>query len=238
VSVPLITRTIVETGKICVPTVLESALGRPGNMEIYDRRLLGWAARLVKAAEIELTVDGRENLPAGESFVVMSNHQSHYDIIVLFHALQIRVRMVAKKELYKIPVFAGAMRIAGFVEIDRANRHQAVAALKGAKAAIDAGTSIWIAPEGTRSETGRMGSFKKGGFYMAMDSGARILPVSISGTVRVLKPHDWRIHTGLPVHVTISPPIDPKDYGRERRKDLMDVVHAAIAGPLPDEFKG
>jgi 1-acyl-sn-glycerol-3-phosphate acyltransferase len=234
VSVPIIARAVVETGRICVPTVVESVLGRGRDMSLYDERLFSWAERLVKAAEIDLHVSGRENMPPGESFVVMSNHQSHYDILVLFEALEIRVRMVAKTELYKIPIFGGAMRISGFVEIDRGDRRQAVEALRGAKRAIDAGTSIWIAPEGTRSHTGRVAPFKKGGFHLALDSGARILPVSIAGTVRVLRPHDWKIHKGCRVQVTVSPPIDPKDYGPERRDELMAAVREAICAPLPD----
>src|SRR5688572_7441235 len=154
-------------------------------MERYDRRLEEWARRLVKAARIDLVVEGREHLATDEAFVMMSNHQSHFDIVVLFHVLKRRVRMVAKKELYRVPIFAGAMRVAGFIEIDRSDRHQAVAALSGAKDAIAAGTSIWIAPEGTRSETGRLGPFKKGGFHLALTAEARILPITIDGTRKV-----------------------------------------------------
>jgi len=235
VSIPILARTVFETARISLPTVAESALGRPGNVETYDKRLDGWAKRLAKIADIDLHVEGREHMPPGEAFVVMSNHQSHYDIVVLFRALPLRVRMVAKKELYRIPIFAGAMRKAGFVEIDRSNRHQAVSALRGASEAIASGTSIWIAPEGTRSETGKLGPFKKGGFHLALESGARILPVSIDGTRHILRPHDWRVHKGKRVNVTISSPIDPRDYGRPRRPELMEAVRAAIASHLPSD---
>jgi 1-acyl-sn-glycerol-3-phosphate acyltransferase len=233
VSLPIIAKNVVETARICIPTVAESVLGRAGNVEVYDERLHSWAKRLMKIAAIDLTVEGRENLPPKEAFVVMSNHQSHYDIVVLFCVLERRVRMVAKKELYKIPLFANAMRIAGFVEIDRANRHQAVNALRGARAAIESGTSIWIAPEGTRSETGKLGPFKKGGFHLALEAGARILPVTIDGTRHILRPHDWRIRKGQHVHVTIEAPIDPNEYGRPRRPELMEAVRSAISKHLP-----
>ncbi len=231
-SVPILARIVVETLRICVPTVLEASTGRGGEMDLYDQRIDEWSRRLVGFADINLMVTGQEHVAPGEAFVVMSNHQSHYDIIVLFRALQNRMRMVAKKELFKIPVFAGAMRVAGFVEIDRHDRQRAVQALQGAIDALAAGTSIWIAPEGTRSETGELGPFKKGGFHLALDSGARILPVTLRGTREILRPHDWRVHAGREVHVTISEPIDPKAYGKDRREELMQAVREAIARPL------
>ncbi|MCA9598769.1 MAG: 1-acyl-sn-glycerol-3-phosphate acyltransferase [Myxococcales bacterium] len=237
-SVPILLENIALTATISLPTALEGAINRPRPTEVYDARLDWWSRKLLEAADISLSVSGRENLLANEAFVVMSNHQSHYDIPVLFQALGRRIRMVAKTELFKIPVFASAMRAAGFVEVDRKNRDRAVAALKGAKGAIDAGTDIWIAPEGTRSETGRVGPFKKGGFHMAEDAEARILPVTIEGTRRVLQAHDWRVKKSHHVSVVIGKPIDAPAYGPERRAELMDAVRAAIVAPLPEALRG
>ena len=94
-SIQILARTVFETARISFSTVAESALGRSGNVERYDARLGGWSKRLMKVAEIDLRVEGHANLPPGESFVVMSNHQSHYDVVVLFQVLRRRVRMVA-----------------------------------------------------------------------------------------------------------------------------------------------
>ena len=177
---------IFHTLRICVPTVIQSALGTL-TTPICDRRLDSWSAAIVRRARVDIAVQGLEHAPGDESFVVMSNHQSLFDIPVLFQALRPRrLRMVAKTELFRVPIWAGAMRAAGFVEVNRENRIAAMRSLERAREAIRAGTSIWIAPEGTRSETGELGVFKKGGFHLASGAGARILPVSVIGTGRIL----------------------------------------------------
>jgi 1-acyl-sn-glycerol-3-phosphate acyltransferase len=162
----------------------------------------------------------------------MSNHQSLYDIPVLFQALKRRVRMVAKSELFRVPIWAGAMRNAGFVELDRKNRVAAMRSLERAKAAIEAGTSIWIAPEGTRSPTGALGDFKKGGFHLASATGARILPVTIDGTRNILTAKGNVVHNDQHVTVTIHAPIATADYGRKQREALVSAVRQAIDSSL------
>jgi 1-acyl-sn-glycerol-3-phosphate acyltransferase len=232
VSVVIFGKIVVQTLRICAPTVVESALGRRGEMDVYDRRIDEWSTKLLKDADVRIELAGEEHLDTDEAFVIMSNHQSHYDVVVLFQVLRRRVRMVAKKELFRVPFFAGAMRAAGFIEIDRSDREKAIAALEAAEEALKLGTSIWIAPEGTRSETGELGPFKKGGFHLALDTGARILPVTLVGTRDVLRPHDWRVQKGKRVLVHVGEPIDPKRYGKDRRDELMQVVRDAIEKPL------
>src|SRR5262249_36047872 len=148
-----------------------------------------WSAAIVRYARVEIDVSGLEHAPGDEAFVVMSNHRSHYDIPVLFQALRPRrLRMVAKAELFRVPIWAGAMRAAGFVEVNRSNRIAAVRSLERAREAIRAGTSIWIAPEGTRGSGAELGPFKKGGFHMAAGAEARLLPIPGPGTRRILPP--------------------------------------------------
>jgi 1-acyl-sn-glycerol-3-phosphate acyltransferase len=229
-----LSRAILETAWISVPTVIDSALGRV-QTEVCDRRLDSWSRRLLEQARVSIDVQGLDNAPEGETFVVMSNHQSLYDIPVIFQVLRRRVRMVAKTELFKVPVWAGAMRAAGFVEVDRQNRQRAIASLRRASLALKSGTSIWIAPEGTRSETGRLGSFKQGGFHLALETGARILPVSIDGSRDVLLARGWTVHDDQKVKVTISPPIDAREYGSTRKQELTDAVRRAIAAHIAQE---
>ena len=229
-----LSRAIIETAIISVPTVVDSALGRVSS-EVCDKRLDSWSRRLLEQAEVSVSAVGLENAPVGETFVVMSNHQSLYDIPVIFQVLKRRVRMVAKTELFKVPVWAGAMRAAGFVEVDRQNRARAIASLRRAKQALQSGTSIWIAPEGTRSESGRLGPFKQGGFHLALETGARILPVAIDGTRNVLLARGGTVHNGCSVKVTICPPIDVSEYARDRRQELSDLVRKVIAAHLPAE---
>lgn len=224
-------RAIVETARISGPTILDGLSGKL-TPELVDARLDEWSGRLLTQAGLELDVSGLEHAPAGEAFVIMSNHQSVYDIPVMFQALRRRVRMVAKKELFKIPGWAQAMRMAGFVELDRSDREQAIASLAHAEAALRQGTNIWIAPEGTRSRDGALLPFKKGGFRIALSTGARILPVTIDGTRRVLSARGFSVRPGTRVRVTVSAPVDPRSYGNEQRDRLIQDVRAAIAAPL------
>lgn len=228
-----LTNAVYHTLRICVPTVVQGALGSL-TTETCDRRLDSWSKSIVAYARIDLEVIGRERVPSGEAFVVMSNHQSLYDIPVLFQSLDLRVRMVAKAELFRVPIWAGAMRQAGFVEIDRKNRVAAMRSLDRARAAIRAGTSIWIAPEGTRSPSGELGEFKKGGFHLATGTGARILPVSIRGTRNVLTAKGREVHDGQKVRVVIGDAIDPKEYGSKPNDPLVHTVrHAILRGLDP-----
>jgi 1-acyl-sn-glycerol-3-phosphate acyltransferase len=219
-----------HTLRICVPTVVQSAFGTLTS-PVCDARLDSWSEALVRYARIDLDVLGRNNAPEGEAFVVMSNHQSLYDIPCLFQALRpLRLRMVAKKELFRVPIWAGAMRAAGFVEVNRENRIAAMRSLDRAREAIKAGTSIWIAPEGTRSSSGELGSFKKGGFHLAAGAGARILPVSVIGTEGVLPAKGRRVIDGQHVKVVIAPPVDPRDYDKKIGELMAEVRSRLMSG--------
>ena len=224
---------IVDTGRISVPTVVE-ALYRPLDLPLAERRLAWWSHKLLADAAITLTVTGREHAGDGsEPLIVMSNHQSHYDIPVLFQSGLGALRMVTKAELFKVPIWGRAMARAGFIRVDRHDREQAVDALRGQGGSVlAAGMRVWIAPEGTRSRTGELGPFKSGGFRMALDQGVRILPVAIDGTREVLPAQGVVVQRGKHVRVTVLPAIDPAAYGVTRRKELMDAVRGAIAGAL------
>jgi 1-acyl-sn-glycerol-3-phosphate acyltransferase len=224
-------RAIVETARISAPTLAQGIAGTL-TPEICDQRLFDWSARLLQQAGIELTVEGLAQAPAEEAFVVMSNHQSLYDIPVLFQAFRRRLRMVAKRELFKIPGWGKAMRLAGFVEIDRHDRARAIENLENAKLALAHGTSIWIAPEGTRGPGGELLPFKQGGFHLALSTGARILPVSIDGSSHVLGARARRVVEGMRVHVTFGTPVAAADYGSERRAQLVADVRSAIEAHL------
>src|SRR5450755_1654087 len=215
------------TLRISVPTIVEALRGTL-TPEVCDARLVWWSQQLVTKAEIDLQVTGTENVGVGSAFVVMSNHQSHYDIPVLYQSLPLRLRMVAKSELFRIPIWAQAMRAAGFVELDRGARDRAIQSLDRAKEALAKKTSIWIAPEGTRSRDGTLGPFKLGGFHLATGAGARILPVTISGTRRTLPAKGAHVTNGSVVRVTVHRPIDPADFGAEVREPLVQAVRLAI----------
>jgi 1-acyl-sn-glycerol-3-phosphate acyltransferase len=233
-SLALSLANIYETLAVCWPTVVDALRGRVTKQKC-DERLARWAERLVTNARIEVEVHGRERLD-GRTFLVMSNHQSLYDVPVLFHVIGPNLRMVAKKELFRVPIFGPALHEGGFISIDRENRASAIASLQEAKALFESGTHVWISPEGTRSKTGELLAFKKGGFVLAMEAGATILPVSLRGTRDVLEAKGVRSVGGAHVDVTIHPPVDARGYGtaedKTARDRLMRDVRAAIASAI------
>ena len=218
------------TLRISVPTIIDAMRGRL-TAEACDGRLDWWSARLLAKADVSLQTSGVEQIPANEAFVVMSNHQSLYDIPSLYQSLPLRLRMVAKTELFRVPIWARAMREAGFIELDRSARDRAIASLDRGKAALARGTSIWIAPEGTRSRDGQLGPFKLGGFHLAVGAGVRILPVTVTGTRSILPAKGARVASGAKVTVAVHEPIDPATFG-EVSEPLVAAVRKAISSGL------
>jgi 1-acyl-sn-glycerol-3-phosphate acyltransferase len=226
-----------QTLRISAPTVVEAAMGKV-TRDVCDARLDWWSAELMEEAGIDLHVHGREHASKGsERFVVMSNHQSLYDIPVLFRAVPRSIRMVAKSELFKIPIFGGALRAAEFIELDRGNKERARESLRLAQQRIRSGIHVWIAPEGTRSPTGKLGTFKGGGFKLALETGTRILPVTLVGTRNVLPAKGAQVRKGQRVDVYLHAPIDPRPYGEDRRDELVAAVRASIESSLPEEMR-
>ena len=219
------------TLRVSSATLLDALRGRL-TPEASDTRLGWWSKELLSKAQVALQVRGLDHLRGPGAFVVMSNHQSLYDIPALYQALPLRLRMVAKTELFRIPIWAQAMRVAGFVELDRSARTRAIESLERAKAALAEGTSIWIAPEGTRSRDGSLGAFKLGGFHLAMGASARILPVTVSGTRQILPAKTGRVVPGAVVRVTVHAPIIPADFGPEVDDRLVQAVRQAIESGL------
>ena len=225
-------RAIGITGKICIPTVVDSLTNKV-SLEECDRRLDWWSSELLRQAGVELHVRGVDNAVPGEAYVVMSNHRSYYDIPTVFCALPGgRLRMIAKKELFMVPLFGRAMLASGFVKIDRDKRERAIESLRESERMLAAGTRVWIAPEGTRSKTGQLGPFKSGGFHLAVDAKVRILPIALAGTENVMPADRLVVTKGAKVKVQILPPIDAPSYGRKGKKELMAVVRAALSTAL------
>jgi 1-acyl-sn-glycerol-3-phosphate acyltransferase len=234
-SLGLSLHNIYETLRISWPTVVDAFAGRV-TKEACDARLASWADEIAKNAGYELEVVGRENQGTHhETFLVMSNHQSLYDIPVLFRVLGPNLRMITKTELFAVPIFGPAMREAGFIAIDRSNRQRALESLEVAKKAMADGTNVWIAPEGTRSKTGHLLPFKKGGFNLAIEAGLRVLPITLRGTRDILPAKGTRSMHGAKVRATIHPPIDAREYAGDKKKgrdELMAKVRAALESGL------
>lgn len=199
--------------------------------ESADGLFRWWAKKLIKAVRVELEVEDDDNLKLEpeKRYIIMCNHRSHYDIPFSVLSLPGSMRMLTKKELFKVPIWGKALKAGEFVSIDRSNLEQAKKDLAEARKSMESGIVLWIAPEGTRSRDGKLGPFKKGGFVMAIESGATIIPVGINGSQKVLPPKTWNFYLDQKVTVCIGRPIEASRYAMENKDELMEEVRAAIS---------
>ena len=220
---------LAQTFKISAAAIANAVTGRL-TPEWVDAHLDAWSREVVGFAGVDLTVEG--TVDWSRSYVLMSNHQSHFDIPILYRAIEgRRMRMVTKTELFKIPVFSRAMRVAQMVEVDRSNRERAIASLRAAGELIRSGVNVWIAPEGTRSKTGQLGRLKKGGFMLATETGTPILPIALAGTHQILPPGSISVRRGVRVKVTFGAPIEVEGRTTESLMDEVGAFLAAHAAP-------
>ncbi len=193
-----------------------------------------WSWLLCRVNWTKVTVEGRENAQQGQSYIVMSNHQSHFDILAFYGHWGRQFRWVMKEELRRVPGLGWYCDAGGHVFIDRSSHEKALASLRAATDVLSGGISVMIFPEGTRSRDGRIQGFKKGGFVMAEETGLPILPVSISGSYRVLPGHSFNMLPGR-VRITIHEPVDPKDYEGDRDGLMQAVRQSILSGLTPWE---
>jgi 1-acyl-sn-glycerol-3-phosphate acyltransferase len=197
-----------------------------------------WGNLNLWASAVKVRVRGFENLDRHHPYVFLSNHQGWFDIFTLLGKLRVQFRWLAKKELFSLFVLGPAMRAAGYVPIDRADRKKAVESLNQAAERVQSGTSIVIFPEGTRSPDGVLQEFKKGGFLLAIKSQQAIVPIAISGSHHVLpKGGDWMIHPGV-IEVTIGKPVSTIGLTIKDNEVLMRTVRETIRHHLTPEERG
>lgn len=186
----------------------------------------------VRCAGIRVETAWRQPLDPAQSYIFLSNHVSNLDPPILIPLLPLPIAVVLKRSLMKIPLLGWAMRLAGYIPVDRDGRvESAMESAEIAKKTLASGIHILSFPEGTRSRDGHLQPFKKGPFYMAEESGAPIVPISIYGTESMMKKGSVKIFPGT-AHVVFHAPIRPQDYAT--REDLLDAVHATIASALPE----
>ncbi|MDQ7050267.1 MAG: lysophospholipid acyltransferase family protein [Enterobacterales bacterium] len=196
-----------------------------------DKVLIVWARRLLGLIGVTTEVEGAKNIPDASvkrRLIVMCNHSSLYDIPISIDALQTSFRFVAKKELFNIPIFGSAIEHAEFISIDRKNHDQALKDLQRAKDKMLDGIRLWMAPEGTRSKDGRLSQFKRGGFHVAIDTQALILPIVVKDIHKVQAGDNLTLTLNQTVHVEICEPVDAAEYSTEQRKDLIKAVRSKM----------
>jgi len=197
-----------------------------------DATVRRWANALLRAVKASVRVSNPHglSLTPGHSYILMSNHASLYDIPVIFEALPGSIRMIAKKELFRVPLWGNAMKACEFLAIDRKNSTQAIKDLEIVREKMHSGIVPWVAPEGTRSRDGKLGPFKKGVFMLAIQTGATIIPIGIRGTANILPPKTLNFQMGQTVEVVIGTPVDATAYTIETRNALLQAVREQIEG--------
>ncbi|HYO46312.1 MAG TPA: lysophospholipid acyltransferase family protein [Gemmatimonadota bacterium] len=198
----------------------------PGG-DLYLRYARIWSGWILGSLGIPLEVIGQERLEPGRTYVLMSNHQSVFDIFALFRAFDRPFRMVAKRVLFWIPILGWSMWMCGFIPIDRSKRESAIRSLDRAARKIRSGTSVLMFPEGTRSLDGTLHPFKKGGFMLALKAGVPVVPVVVLGTDSIMEKGSLRVGRAE-IEVRIGRPIEIAGRGAGSRDRLMDEVRRAM----------
>jgi len=190
-----------------------------------------WARFNSMITPMWLKVEGDENVDPNQSYVIMANHQSNFDIFAIYGWLGIDFRWVMKAELRKAPVLGYYCYKAGHIFIDRSNHDSAVESINIAKKKIVNGTSIMFFPEGTRSNTGELLEFKKGAFIFALETGLPVLPVTINGTGKIQPNGTIGLFPGS-ASITIHRPVDSSAYDVNTIDRFMETVRNTIKAGL------
>ncbi|HVN18065.1 MAG TPA: lysophospholipid acyltransferase family protein [Dongiaceae bacterium] len=222
-----------------VAAPVAALIGFPWTFLTGDIRLLyrmfTWGAYAgVWLTGVRVEVIGRDGFDHSRSYIFMTNHTSNLDPPIQVKLIPRRTSVMVKKELFKAPILGTAMRMGDLVPVDRGNRDAGIDAVREAKAVIDKGLNMIIYVEGKRSFDGKLLPFKKGPFYLAMECGVPVIPITISGTHYAMPKARFAIKPAK-VQVIFHAPIEPKDFGT--RECLMEKVRAVIESGLPDQYK-
>lgn len=185
-----------------------------------------------RLAGVRIHAEGLDRIPRGRACIFMSNHVSNLDPPVLISLIPGRTSAFLKRSLMKIPILGIGFRMGEFIAVDRAgSRDEAQRSVEDARRVLSKGVHITTFVEGTRSADGRLQTFKKGPFFLALESRAPCVPVSIHGTEKLFPKGSLRMHSGT-AHAVFHTPIDPRDFAS--REELSEAVRAAIAAGLPE----
>lgn len=181
-------------------------------------------------------IEGQENILPNQSYVFAANHSSVFDIVVLLAYLPIQFRWLAKESLFKMPVWGWCMTWAGYIPLNRTNAREGLKSLNQAAEQIRNGKSVIVFPEGTRSDDGKIGEFKRGVFTLAAKAGQPIIPVAISGANRVMPARSLSLHPGKKIKVILCPAIPVKGKDRKEQVRLMAEVKKALVEKYDPDY--
>ncbi|OIP92410.1 MAG: hypothetical protein AUK55_09530 [Syntrophobacteraceae bacterium CG2_30_61_12] len=209
-----------------------------GNTDLAHLAGRIWGNVNLWTAGVRVEVRGLERIDPRKSYIYASNHQSWFDIFAILGKLPVQFRWLAKEELFHLPILGQAMRAIGYIPIDRGDRRKAFHSINRAAAQVKDGTSIVIFPEGTRSVDGVLKDFKKGGFMLAIKSRQPMVPISLSGSYRILpKTGDRTIQPGT-ILMTLGEPIATAGLTTADRDRLIAAVKQGIRSHLTEREGG
>jgi len=232
-------RTIIMLAFWTLAAPVAALIGFPWTFVTGDIRLLyrlfmwgAWAGVWITGVRVETV--GLDQLDPARSYIFMTNHTSNLDPPIQIPLIPRRTSVMVKKELFKVPILSRAMRLGLLVPVDRGNRDAGIESVAAAKEVVKQGLNMTIYIEGKRSFDGKLLPFKKGPFYLALECGVPVVPITIVGTHYAMPKARFAIKPGR-VKVIFHPPIEPQDFGD--RDSLMEKVRLAIESGLSEEFR-
>ena len=195
-----------------------------------------WGRSCLFFAGLKIQVQGTENILCDRPAIYVSNHQSNFDIPIIYAGLPIQFRWMAKQELFRVPFFGLAMKRSGIVAIDRSNRRTTMHSIITAAQRIKEGTSVIIFPEGTRTPDGKLQGFKKGALLIAAKAQVPVVPIAIHGSYQIQPKGRWKVNGG-PLKLEVLPPISTEGLKSSDIDALTNQVHDQIAQSLQGAIK-
>lgn len=209
------------TAQACMAANLSPGRVLPASLS--DKMIYEWAKRIMGVVNAKITTLNPHDvtLLPSERYIIMCNHTSLFDIPLGYIAFpETSIRMLAKKELTRIPIFNRTIIKTGTPVINRQNRNQAIKDMNATKKLMEKGLVLWMAPEGTRSRNGKLQPFKKGGFITAIQASAKIIPLAIKNADKIFQRDIKRFHLAQDIEMIIGKPVDAAEYALED-KDLL-----------------
>jgi 1-acyl-sn-glycerol-3-phosphate acyltransferase len=213
----------VGTPLVAVPAIVLTAI----DPEVGFRFVRAASALVLRLVGMPVTLRGADRVDWSRAYVVMGNHQSAIDPFAILGAFPRRPLCLEKIELQRAPVYGALSRAWGNIPIRREDHDHALAGVDAARAKLTEGFCIGVMPEGTRTRTGHVGPFKKGGFHLALGAGADILPFTINGAFGRLPRRGWRVRPG-PIEIVFGEVVPTRGYSRETLDELVARVRGVV----------